>query len=338
MSRPSARTREALLWVPLCLTLALASGFIDLRVRRYPEHPVKVYMPPVVAGTAEAPGRYRILVPYLNEAVAQAFLLDRQNVWLGTRLATFFLAYAIVFHYLRIWFPLTGAIAGMALTAGALPLTFTNSWAHPDHIAELALFTLGCLTIARGRDAAFAVTLILATLNRETAVFLVLLHAVAGPFTRARIARTVAFGAIWLAIFVGLRWWFGVEHYEYWQLGRNIEFLKLLPPPYDPYYRAYAWFVVFLFGPLLFVALRGLKGQPLFIRRALWVVPPILLVGFTISSIIETRIFTPLIPLILPAVLGAIAQSEGAIAEAAVVEAAPVEGGGGNSGTRAQGD
>lgn len=334
MSGPGARTREALLWVPLCLTLAIASGFIDLRVRRFPDHPVKVYMPPVVAGTAEAPGRYRILVPYLNEGVTQAFLLDRQNVWLGTRLITFFLAYAIVFHYLRIWFPLTGAIAGMALTAGALPLTFTNSWAHPDHIAELALFTLGCLTIARGRDAAFALTLILATLNRETAVFLVLLHAVAGPFTRARFARTIAFGTIWLAIFVGLRWWFGVEHYDYWQLGRNIEFLKLLPPPYDPYYRAYGWFVVFLFGPLLFVALRGLKGQPLFIRRALWVVPAILLVGFTISSIIETRIFTPLLPLVLPAVIGAIYQLEGAVAAGSV---AGVEGGG-SSGTRAQGD
>jgi hypothetical protein len=331
MSGPSARTREALLWVPLCLTLAIASGFIDLRVRRYPEHPVKEYMPPVVAGTAEAPGRYRILVPYVNEGIVQAFLLDRQSVWLGTRLATFFAAYAIVFHYLRIWFPLTAAIAGMALTAGAMPLTFTNSWAHPDHIAELALFTLGCLTIARGRDLAFAVTLVLATFNRETAVFLVMLHAVAGPFTPARFARTIGFGAIWLAIFLGLRWWFGVEHYEYWQIWRNIEFLKLLPPPYDPYYRAYAWFVVFLFGPLLYVAWRGLKDQPLFIRRALWVVPPILLVGFTISSIIETRIFTPLFPLILPAVIGALYQFDAGVG-------AGVAASGGSSGTRAQGD
>jgi hypothetical protein len=333
MSNPGVRLREARLWVPLCLTLALASGFIDLRTRQYPEHPVKVYMPPVVAGTAEAPGRYRILVPYLNEGVTQAFLLDRQYVWLGTRLATFFLAYAILFHYLRIWFPVTGAIAGMALVAGGLPLTFTNSWAHPDHIAELALFTLGCLTIARGRDAAFAVTLILATLNRETAVFLVLLHAIAAPFTKARAARTIAFGAIWLAIFVGLRWYFGVEHYEYWQIRRNLEFLKLLPPPYDPYYRAYAWFVVFLFGPLLFVALGGLKAQPMFIRRALWVVPAILIVGFTISSIIETRIFTPMFPLILPAVIGAVYQFEAGKVEAG--EAGEAEGG--SSGTRAQG-
>jgi hypothetical protein len=201
---------------------------------------------------------------------------------------------------------MASAIAGTALVAAGLPLTFTNSWAHPDHVAELALFTLGCLTIARGLDVAFAVTLIFATLNRETAVFLVMLYFVAGPITRERVLKTIGFGAIWAAIFVGLRFWLGLAHYDYWQLTRNIEFLGLLPANYDPYYRAYAWFVVFLFGPLLFVAWRTLREQPLFIRRALWVVPAILLVGFTISSIIETRIFTPLFPLIMPATIAAL--------------------------------
>jgi hypothetical protein len=150
-------------------------------------------------------------------------------------------------------------------------------------------------------DAAFGVTLGFATLNRETAVFLVLLYLVAAPLTRTRLLKAIGFGAIWAAIFISLRLWLGLEHYDYWQLTRNIGFLGLLPPAYDPYYRAYAWFVLFLFGPLLIVALRALRDQPLFIRRALWVVPAILLVGFTISSIIETRIFTPLFPLIVPA-------------------------------------
>jgi hypothetical protein len=198
------------------------------------------------------------------------------------------------------------AVAGTALVAAGLPLTFTNSWAHPDHVAELALFTLGCLTIARRLDGAFAVTLALATLNRETAVFLVLLYLVAAPLTRAHVLKTIGFGAIWAAIFVGLRLWLGLDHYDYWQLTRNIAFLGLLPPNYDPYYRAYAWFVLFLFGPLFLVGLRTLRDQPLFVRRALWVVPAILVVGFTISSIIETRIFTPLFPLIMPATVGAL--------------------------------
>ncbi len=314
-----APPREWQVWLPLCLMLALASGFADLHMRGYPNLPVKEYMPQVVAGTAPPPGRYRVLVPYLHDIVSEITHGDRQIVWLALRLIGWFAAYAIFYAYLRTWFPMAGAMAGTALVAAGLPLTFTNGWAHPDHVAELVLFTLGCLTIARGLDAAFAVTLAIATLNRETAVFLVLLYAIAAPLTRTRLVKAIGFGAIWAAVFVGLRLWLGFEHYEYWQLARNLEFLKLLPPAYDPYYRAYAYFVLFLFAPLLIVGLRALRDQPLFIRRALWVVPVIVAIGVTISSIVETRIFTPLFPLIVPATVAALYS-------------------GLSSGTRAQGD
>lgn len=299
------RVAEWPVWLPICLMLAIATGFADLHMRTHPDMSVK-HITQVIAGNADPPGRYRVLVPYLHDIVATITHGDREIVWLALRLIGWFASFAIFYAYLRTWFPMASAIAGTALVAAGLPLTFTNSWAHPDHVAELALFTLGCLTVARGLNAAFAVTLAVATLNRETAVFLVMLYFVAGPITRERVVKTIGFGAIWAAIFVGLRVWLGLAHYDYWQLTRNIEFLGLMPPPYDPYYRAYAWFVVFLFGPLLVVAWRTLREQPLFIRRALWVVPAILLVGFTISSIIETRIFTPLFPLILPATIAAI--------------------------------
>jgi hypothetical protein len=149
----------------------------------------------------------------------------------------------------------------------------------------------------------FAFVLPLATLNRETAVFLVLLYAVAEPLSLTRVWRLVGFGALWAAIYVGLRLAYGIQHYEYWQVRRNLEFLTLLPANYDPYYRAYAWFGVVLFGPLVWLGLHADRSAPPFVRRALWVVPPIVLVAFTISSIIESRIFTPLFPLTLPAAL-----------------------------------
>jgi hypothetical protein len=150
--------------------------------------------------------------------------------------------------------------------------------------------------------------LLLASLNRETAVFLVLLYFVVRPLTREHVLKTAGLGALWAAVFVGLRAWRGFEHYEYWQLGRNIEFLRLLPPPRDPYYRAYAWFGVVAFAPLLWIAARARREQPVFVRRALWVVPVIASVAFTISSIIESRIFTPLFPLVVPAVVCAFTE------------------------------
>ena len=290
-------------WLPLYLLLTLVSGFVDLKVRAHPRNGVDVYIPQVVAGTADAPGRYRVLAPFMNDAVARATGAAPMNVFLLTRLLWFGLAFVALHVYLRTWFAPAAAMTGTILTAALIPLTYTNSWPHPDHIPELALFTLACLAVARGHDGWFAAALIVASLNRETSAFLVLVYAVARPFSRPHAARTLAVAALWGAIYVGLRLWRGWEPYDMWQLERNIDFLKLLPPPYDPYYRAYAWFGIALTVPLLSLALRSRRRQPVFVRRILLVVPAVFVVALGISSIIESRIFTPILPILLPALM-----------------------------------
>jgi hypothetical protein len=291
------------LWLPLYVAIAVASGFMDLRARAYPDRVVTHYVPEVVSGRAEAPGRYRILAPWVVHVTAVITGWKPMTAWIATRLVWLLAAYLVLHAYLRTWFGLPATIAGTLLVAATLPLTFTNSWANPDHIPELALFTWGCLAIAKRDDGLFALVLPLATLNRETAAFLLLLYAVAEPLSRGRLIRLVGFGVLWAALYIGLRLLYGFQHYEYWQVWRNLEFLKLLPPNYDPYYRAYAWFGVLLFGPLVWLGLHADRTAPLFVRRALWVVPAVVIVAFTISSIIESRIFTPLYPLTLPAAL-----------------------------------
>ena len=61
---------------------------------------------------------------------------------------------------------------------------------------------------------------------------------------------------------------------------------------------------------MLYLALRGRASLPLFARRALLVVPCFVAVAFTFSSIIESRIFTPLYPLVLPALMFALFAPE----------------------------
>lgn len=295
-------------WLPLYLLLAIALGFVDLRMRRFPEHGMQKYVPTVVSGSAEAPGLYRVLSPYALDWTVKATGADPMSIWHLSRLVGFFGAWLALHAYLRTWFSVSGAMFGTTLAAAALPLTFTNSWAHPDHVPELLLFTLGCLAIARGQDLWFAVLLALATLNRETAAFLVPLYALAAPLTRTRVVKSALFGGLWAAIYVGLRVARGFQSYDVWQLWRNIEFLKLLPPPYDPYARAYAWFGLALLGPLLMLALATRREQPDFVRRAIWVTPIVVGVCFTLSSIVETRIFTPLLPILLPGVMWTLVQ------------------------------
>ena len=288
--------------VLLYLTLTVSTGFADLRMRPHTLNVVNSYIPRVVANTEFAPGKYRVLTPYIVDRIAKLFDAPLLNVWYITRLLWILAAYCLLHIYLRTWFSPEASLAGVALTAATLPLTFTNSWPHPDSMAELALFSLGAMAIARGAYGLFATALSAAAFNRETSVFLVLLFVVAEPLTQARIVKAALFSLEWITIYAGLRLTRGLEHYDYWQASRNLSDLGLLPPNYDPYYRAYAYFGLILFGPLLVIAVRS-TSAPAFARRALLVVPCFLSVAFFFSSIIESRIFTPLYPLVLPAFL-----------------------------------
>jgi hypothetical protein len=112
---------------------------------------------------------------------------------------------------------------------------------------------------------------------------------------------------LWAAIFVGLRWRLGYQSYDVWQLANNIRFLTPLPENYDPYYRIYGWFFAILIAPLAWMAALTWRAQPRFMKVAAGVVAPAFLItGFLISSVIETRIFTPLLPLLVPGALRAI--------------------------------
>jgi hypothetical protein len=286
----------------LYVTLTIATGFADVRMRAHTDNVYNAYIPAVVAGTENAPGRYRVFAPFLIDGLARVTGASMATAWYVTRLVGIFVAYCVFHVYLRTWFAPSAAVAGVSMVAATLPLTFTNSWPHPDSIPELALFTLGALAIARRLDVLFGVVLACAALNRETSVFLVVLYLVSEPLSRTRLLRATLFGGEWLAIYAGLRAMRGLEHYDYWQAARNWAELGLLPSNYDPYYRAYAYFVVVLFGPMIYMALKA-KGAPAFARRALLVVPCFLAVAFIFSSIIETRIFTPLYPLVVPATM-----------------------------------
>jgi hypothetical protein len=298
-------TRKDAWCLLLYATLAVAIGFADLRMRAHTAHVVESFIPGVIANTEFAPGKYRVLAPYLVHAVAVLTGASPLNIWYATRLIWIFVALAATHAYLRTWFPPQAAFAGVALTAASLPLTFTNSWPHPDHIPELALFALAAMAIARRQDGWFGVALAAAAFNRETSVFLVLLYAVAEPLTATRVRRSAFFAGEWFAIYAGLRAVRGLQHYDYWQAARNLSDLTVPLPAalYDPYYRLYAYFGIALFGPMLYLAVTHLRHLPGFPRRALLVVPALVLVAFLFSNIIEARIFTPLYALILPAVV-----------------------------------
>ena len=307
-------TRASAIVLPIYVLVATAIGFADFRMRAHPERGFDAYPQAVVANTEEPPGKYRVLAPYVFEGLVAGSGVDRQVLWVGFRWATL-LAGLLATHWLLLtWFSTPQAMAGSVLSSVALLLTFTNSWPHPDHLVEWALTAGAIGAFVRGHHLLFAAVLACAALNRETSAFLVLLYALSGPLwpvTGVHWRRVAAAGALWGGIYAALRFFRGVEWYDPWQFGRNLEFLGLLPDTYDPYARAYAWFGVVLIAPCCWLGWRSWSRQPQVARAALvGVVPAFVLTAFLFSSIVETRIFTPLVPMLTVIVMFAVAGAD----------------------------
>lgn len=290
--------------LPLYVLVTTAIGFVDLRVRPHLDRAYTEYSPAVVANTEPPPGKYRVLAPFLLDGLTRVTGLSPRDAWVLFRWLGILAALLVTHWYLTTWFPHELAVTGNLLLAALLPLTFTNSWGHPDHFVELILFTLGCATIARQQWAATACVIAVALTNRETAAFLGLLFFSAFEIDRRHLIRTTVLAGLTLAVLAGLRWWRGWQFYDPWQLGRNLEFLQLLPDNYDPYYRAFAWFFVILIVPGVALVLSTWHRQPRLTRAgAVVVVPVLVVVSMLFTSVIETRVFTPVFPLLLPGVL-----------------------------------
>jgi hypothetical protein len=299
----------------LYVAVALAIGFVDFRVRpgSLQAYPVTHYIPGVVAGTYGAPAIYRVLTPFLVDVIARVTGSDMLVAFLATRLVFIYVALVALHAYMRQFYSPAASVGAVLGVAALLPLTFTNGWANPDTFPELALFTLGCLAVARGNDLLFLVVLVLATLNRETAAFLVVLWGcvrLPGRWSRADIAKCSGFALTWLGIYAGLRWYRGFQSYQYWMFWDNVDTLKPVGPGYDFYRRVFGYFWLALLAVPSWLAIRAsrMPDTPTFARRALPVVGAVVVVSFLISKIIEARIFMPIFPLLLPLVVRAFAE------------------------------
>jgi hypothetical protein len=313
MARVTSTDRRA--WV-LYAAVAIAVGFVDYRVRpgNQQTYPITEYIPGVIAGKYGAPADYRVLAPFAIDFFTRLTGLDPLTGFVVSRVLVIYASLVALHAYVRVWFSSAAAAGATLGVAALLPLTCTNGWANPDSFPELALFTLGCLLIARKRDAWFLPLLVVASLNRETAVFLVVLwgsYRLPGAWRREA-PRFAGFALVWLVIYAGLRVLRGYQPYELWMLEQNIASLTIAPPGYDPYRRIFGFFWLLFLAAPTWLAIYGsrLPRTPIFMRRTLPALAAFLVTCFTISKIIEARIFIPAIPLLLPAVVRSFVEPE----------------------------
>jgi hypothetical protein len=271
----------------------------------------------VISGAAGSPYRYRVLVPMLLDG------LTRTLAVLGLGNVAFLYAWAIydclavmaqllaLYALARQWFSPTEALVGVAFTSGVTLATFAYFTFQPWSLLEVTFFSLGFLFAYRRRWGVVSLLVVLASLNRETGVFLPLALLLASIDARhwfdiaalrqaaARRETRGAFGLLLVsvAIFAGLRLLRGsaspVDDLAD-VVSRNLERNNLIA----------AGLALLLFmGVGWLYALRGFARAPLFIRRVGRVVPFYLAAFAVWGWWREVRILTTLYPILIVLVL-----------------------------------
>lgn len=271
----------------------------------------------VIGGTAGSPYRYRVLVPFVLEGLthALAFLGSAQTAYLGASLI--YDCVALVFQLLMLYvlfrqfFSPLQSLLGVSFIGGVTVLTLSYFTYQPWSILEVALFALGLVLAYRGHWAWVAVTVVLASLNRETGVFLPLALLLASlqdlqPFGRQALFRAafrretyVPFALLVVSalIFGGLRLVRGsadpVDPLNE-VIARNLQRNNLI---------AAASAIPLVLGLGWIYAALGYRRAPRFLRGVARVVPFYLAAFALWGWWREVRILTTLYPVLVPLVL-----------------------------------
>jgi tetratricopeptide (TPR) repeat protein len=292
-------------WVILFAYLAIAFShtiahdfFVD---RRF--HDVnKTIHEQVMTDAAPAPIQYRVMLYYTAEGMMRVGI-PFDDAYFIIRLTSTFLCALALHYFLSLYFAPLICFAGVLYFFAALPVTYIRYYMQPMDLPNLFFFLVGFVLIVKRKDFWLVPLTIIAMINRETAVLLSLVYLfyrwdelpAVTVLARSALIFFSGMGTYWL-----LRHIFAVKHYyaDLYYLGFNLS---------DTRTYLYA---LSLFGPLLVLPFYKLSDKPKFFRRALLLIPFFLVIHYTMTIMVEPRLWLPLVPILLGGALWAIVPDE----------------------------
>lgn len=154
----------------------------------------------ILANTAPAPFRYRVLSPAIMGIIAQP---DNHGAWFSASLTVHLICFMVIYVALYMWLrPIIGdgrALAALAIMALLSAFAFHFYYLTPSSIIEVALL---CLTLVSWRRfGVMLVLVVIGSLNRESALLLVAVYAVLSGWNKR---NTAILFAVWGVITAAL--------------------------------------------------------------------------------------------------------------------------------------
>lgn len=274
-----------------------------------------VYHTRIVEGTAKySPTRYRVLAPYICEFIYK--FLYKTFPFLRHQLRAFHLSYAIyqflvifflltsLFFWLKIWFSNEQALIGVLFVAGTITIAFRDQYYAPWSFLEVGLFTVSLIAIYKKQYRLLALFITLATLNRETGIFIPLtfffasfgelhLSRITGWIKSKQSLLTCLYFIIWAVIFFGLRYLRGWAPH----VGAISTDLKATFTPLG-LFTTFKNTTLFL-GVFWIFAILGFKYTHDFIRRISLVIPFYLVPIYIFAPWWEVRLLMTMYPIFI---------------------------------------
>lgn len=260
----------------------------------------------MLSGAAAAPDQYRILTPFLADAVfwlktpvtIEQTLMALRHAYLAVHATALLVAGLFFFAFCRNWLKPSGALLCVALLMALCAVANLRGQIQVADPLNLMFVTMGLWAIQREKMVLLLAAVLVGALNRESVLVLAGYYVLMQwPQPRGRILLTgLLLTLAWGISYGALRLGYGMRAYyvDVVMLGYNIEsFLRWAPP-------------LLLLGPLALAALmRHPSRWPGPLRRATLVIPPHLLLHLVVARLEEVRLFIPLLPVLIPlAVLG----------------------------------
>ena len=269
----------------------------------------------VVAHTAPAPARYRLLVPAALDppirALAAAMPYDKAfgRVYAVFHFAALVGLLGILVYELTLWFTLEQAVVGALLVGSTIRMALRQgeyldlssiplpSVFAPHSLLEPIFIAAAVVLAVHDRVGWLAAVVAVATVNSEAAALLPLVYLAVRGVSKSSLPATGALSGIWFVVFLATRSIAGaspssVSAAELWS-----ENLAHLPTA--------ALNVALFIGPLWLLAAAGVRRAPQAIQRASWLIP-IYTIALAITGLWwDVRLLMPLYPILVPLVLSA---------------------------------
>jgi hypothetical protein len=260
----------------------------------------------LAAGVASTPYQYRVLVPWIVRAAVEMHLIRPESemaMFVGLQVVALILLAFVFRRYLSLFITDRVLTSVMALSVYAiLPFNYFNLPYYPYDVPSVVFFTLGLILIHDRNWVWFYPLFAIATLNRETSIFLtvVTVFVLFDQYSWRKLAVLVGSqAAIWVVIKAAL-WvlyqrnrWMGYGLYEY-QFKVNVATLLNFPVKGLIALATWGclWLAVLIWYPRI---------TDMFLRRNLWTVPVFVAAMFVAGFVIELRIYGEVLPIVLAA-------------------------------------